>query len=253
MKIAILQRVIPGYRRALFKELSSNEFNEIKLFIGDDIPNSKVKNSKDLSGINFVKSKTSFINLKKRVLVWHTDLITNLVFFKPDVIICEGESHFLGYLQAIIYKLIYNRKVKLIHWCFISLPGENIYNNNIRHFIKAFFRNFFNGFLVYSTFSKNCLIKLGQPPEKIFVSTNVGDVVTHINKCDAIFESKEDIRNTLKIPKNHFTVLYLGTLDANKRPDIIPDIAELAKFDNINFLILGDGPQFKTIENKILN
>jgi uncharacterized protein YnzC (UPF0291/DUF896 family) len=61
LKIAITQRVIPGYRRALFKKLSETENIDFKIFIGDDVPNTKVKSSKDLSGINFTKIKTKFI------------------------------------------------------------------------------------------------------------------------------------------------------------------------------------------------
>ena len=252
MKIAILQRVIPEYRLALFRRLSINADIEFKIFIGDDVPKSKVKSSKNLSNINVVKNKTIFIDLRSRVLVWHRDLISNLKIFQPDVILCEGESHFIGYVQAIIYKIFVNRKVKLIHWCFISLPGESLRKNNFRFYLKGAFRNFFSGFLVYSSFSKKCLLELGQPSEKIFVSTNVGDVATHMKKYDSIEESKKEIRNKLNLRCNGCTVLYLGTLDANKRPEIISEIANLAKADSINFLVLGEGPQFKKMEETIL-
>lgn len=241
MKIAILQRVIPGYRRSLFKSLSNNENHTVKIFIGEDVPNSKVKNNPDLNGINFKKCKTLFFKINKRTLVYHFDLIKNLIEYKPDVIICEGESHFIGYLQAFYYKMFYNKHVKLIHWCFISLPGEDVNNKNIRSYIKSYFRKRFDGFLVYSNYSKNCLLNYGIKESKVHVSVNVGDVVNHMLKSDLITEPKNIIKQKL-FSNTNYNVLYLGTLDANKKPDLILEVALLAKNDKINFIILGEGP-----------
>ena len=91
--------------------------------IGEDVPNTKIKSGPDLRGINYRKLKTLFLPLNARTLQWHVGLVGELRKFNPDVILCEGESHFVGYLQAIGYKYLFNRRVALMHWCFISLPG----------------------------------------------------------------------------------------------------------------------------------
>ena len=170
-RIAILQRVCISYRIPLFAQLTATAGIVLTLFIGDDILKSKVRNTADLKDINYRKLKTRFIRLGSRVLPWHVGLICELRKFKPDVILCEGESHFIGYLQAILYRYLFNRRVTLIHWCFISLPGwSTVGGSGYRALIKRFFRRFFDAFVVYSSFSKECLLKLGQPSEKIFVS-----------------------------------------------------------------------------------
>ena len=246
IRIAILQRVCPNYRRALFKELSIHDRLEMKLFIGEDVPNSKVKNDKDLTGINLVRLQTRFINFFSRTLVFHKDLVSKLKAYNPDVILCEGESHFLGYVQAIYYRIVYNKRVALMHWCFISLPGESVNRLSFRNLIKKYFRNFFDAFVVYSKYSKDCLIELGQPSDKIFIATNVGDVKKHLLAADSIKESPCEARRKLNLPER-FTVLYLGTLDENKHPDLILDIARKSNPELFNFLIIGSGPLINSL------
>lgn len=250
IRLAVLQRVIPSYRVGLFTELTQQPEMDVKLFIGEDVPNSKVKSSKDISTINYGKSKTRFFRIGSRTLVWHSNLISQLREFAPDAILCEGESHILGYIQAMIYKLIYNRKVGLIHWCFTSLPGDPIKSLSINFYIKKFFRNFFNAFLSYSTFSRSSLVALGVDEKKIFVATNVGNVKDSLAKANTIQESKEVLRQQLGL-RQAFTVLYLGTMDANKRPELLIEIAAREDAKDINFLLLGSGPELSSLQNRV--
>jgi glycosyltransferase involved in cell wall biosynthesis len=214
---------------------------EVRLFIGDDIPMSKVKNASDLKQIPYRRLKTRFIHLGRHLFPWHSGLVKELQEFNPDVILCEGESHFIGYIQAIIYRLLFNRRVALMHWCFISLPGwPSVGGRGFRARVKAFFRNFFDAFVVYSSFSKECLLKLGQPSEKIFVATNVCDTHRFIEKSDAMTESVSDARKKLHLPER-FTVLYIGELDAEKRPDVMLYLAQSCDREKFSFVLLGSG------------
>jgi glycosyltransferase involved in cell wall biosynthesis len=242
LKIAVLQRVCPNYRVPLFTQLTSSAGIEMTLVIGEDIPDSKVKNSRNLHGINYRKLKTRFLRLGRRVLPWHVGLIRELAELDPDVILCEGESHFLGYLQAIWYRCFHNPKVALMHWCFISLPGWPAVGGwGHRAWIKRFFRRFFDAFVLYSSFSKDCLIQLGQPSEKLFVATNVCDTRRFIELSTSIRESACEARAKLGLP-DCFTVLYLGELDANKRPHIMLDLAKQCDAEKFTFVLLGSGP-----------
>jgi glycosyltransferase involved in cell wall biosynthesis len=250
LRLAILQRVCTGYRTALFANLSSETDIDMKLYIGEDIPNSKVKSFSDLKGIKFQRMDTRFIKFGKRILPWHVGLVKELQLFNPDVILCEGESHFLGYLQAIFYRYLCNKRVALIHWCFISLPGEPLGGRGLRSLVKGFFRRFFDAFLTYSSYSKECLLKLGQPTEKVFVSTNVGDTRQFIARSDALTESTSEARKKLKLP-DRFTVLYLGTLEKNKRPDVMLDLAKETDDRKYNFVLAGSGALFEELNSRV--
>lgn len=249
LRIAILQRVCPNYRIALFSQFSEKQDIDFQLFIGDDIPCSKVKSAIDLSSIKHTKLRTRFLKIGRRVFPWHVNLVDELRRFAPDVILCEGESHFLGYLQAICYKIIFNNDVKLMHWCFISLPGESHRLNSLTFKIKSFFRMFFDAFVVYSSYSKQRLIELGHPEEKIFVATNVGDVQKFLNMSAVLTESKSEARLKLKLLER-FTVLYSGTLDDNKRPDMLLDLADVCDSNKFNFVLLGNGVLLDTLQRR---
>lgn len=247
MRVAILQRVCPSYRVPLFENLSQNSNITFKLFIGRDLPHSKVKNSNDLSKIKHNKLKSIFFKIRGHYFPIHLNLIKNLFIFKPDIIICEGESNFINYLQAFIYKFLFKPKIKLVHWCFISLPGESIENKRFIYFLKSITRKYFDAFLVYSNFSRNKLLELNKKTiDKIYVATNVGNTNHFLKLSESIKEHKSILRKKLNI-RDSFTVLYLGTLDRNKRPDILINLASIGELEAINFLFLGNGELYNEL------
>ena len=251
LRLAILQRVCPDYRTPLFSKLTNASDVEAILFIGEDIPNSKVKNSQDLADVKFQKLRTRFITLGTRILPWQVGLVNELRKFRPDIILCEGESHFLGYVQAIYYKCVFSRRTALIHWCFISLPGWSpVGGSGFRALVKRFFRKFFDAFVVYSSYSKECLVKLDQPSEKVFVATNVGDVERFIRISDSITESVSEARSKIGLP-DRFTILYVGTLDEIKRPRMMLDLAREFDRESYNFVLVGTGPLLTELQERV--
>ena len=240
LRLAVLQRVCPDYRVALFAGLAAAENVELRLFIGGDIPQSKVRSARDLGGVPVTRLRTRFVRFGRRVLPLHIGLIDELRKFRPAVILCEGESHLLGYLQAIYYRTRYAQGTALVHWCFITLPGEPRTRRRAVAAIKSYFRRYFDAFLVYSSFSKDSLTDLGEDPKKVFVATNVGDVGRYVRLSDAIGETQSEARRKLGLPER-FTALYVGTLSPNKRPDLLIDLAAHSGEDRYTFVIAGDG------------
>ena len=109
------------------------------LFVGRDIPGTKVKGVTDCGGGAVVKLETRFIRIGARVLPVHVGLVQQLRKFGPPVILCEGESHFIGYLQAIYYRSRYDRSAALIHWCYIELPGRSRKKGWLAAEVKAYY------------------------------------------------------------------------------------------------------------------
>lgn len=237
----MLQRVCPSYRIPVFASLCQKPGLDTTLLIGEADPRGKAKNAPDLSEVNHRKLKTRFLRFRGRVLTWHSGLLRTLRTLRPDVILCEGESHFLGYLKAICYQKLFDSQVALIHWSFVSLPGEDTSKLTLGKRLKAFFRQFFDAFVLYSSFSKDRLLELGVSDECAFVATNVGHVKRQLALADSTSESTGDAQVRLGLPQR-FTVLFLGTLDANKRPEILLDLAGMPGTDHFNYLLLGTGP-----------
>ena len=109
-RIAVLQRICASYRVDLFSALGKVENVDFKLFIGRDIPGTKVKGVSGSPGVNAKELETKFVKLGRKIFPIHLGLVRELKKFRPTVVLCEGESHFLGYLQAIYYQLRYDRR-----------------------------------------------------------------------------------------------------------------------------------------------
>ena len=174
------------------------------------------------------------------MLPFHVGLVQQLRKFGPTVILCEGESHLIGHLQAIYYRSRYDRSAALIHWCYIELPGRSRKEGWLAAAVNAYFRKYFSAFLVYSSFSKERLVERGEDPRKVFVATNVGDVEKYLAQSDAIKKTKAELRTALGLPEG-FTVLYVGTLSENKRPEILLDVAQHVREDAYSFVLVGAG------------
>ena len=173
-KIAVLQRVCPGYRLPLFQALSKSDEYQFRFFIGADLPDSKVKSAKNIQGIDVARLATRFFSLMGGApIVIHSDLFRELAAFSPDVIITEGESNLFSMLVALYYSRL--RGVPIVHWSLGGLPGD-VPKSGFRKAVRNGIRRRFDAFIVYSSFGKQCLLEDGMAAEKIFVAVNVPDI-----------------------------------------------------------------------------
>ncbi len=245
VKIVILQRVSTCYRTPLFRELTKKLSDNFCLFVGESFADEKAKNCKDLSGINLELHKTKRIRIGTHNFYIHKKLIRNLYKNKPDVIICEGESSFLSYLKAILYRLL-NPNTKLIHWSLGALPGVKD-NNSLPRLLILMLKKSFDGYLVYSSYGKKRLIKQGIAENKIFISVNVSDTAYHLNSYKN--SQQKAININYKFNPNKKYVLFVGAIVKAKNLEFLLDVAETLK-DNtdIIFIIVGDGDQKSHLE-----
>ncbi len=250
LRMAVLQRVCPDYRVALFSALAAAQNVEMRLFIGEDIPHSKVRSARDLDGVPVTRLRTKLVRFGRRIFPLHIGLIDELRKFGPAVILCEGESHFLGYLQAIYYRARYARATALIHWCFITLPGKSLAKRGALAAVKAHFRKHFDAFLVYSSFGKDRLMELGEDPHKVFVATNVGDVERYVRLSSGLEATPAEARRKLGLP-DRFTILYVGTLSRNKRPDLVLELAARRGEERYSFVLAGDGELLEHLRSRV--
>lgn len=249
LRIAILQRVCPTYRVDLFRKINASSSLSVRLFIGEDLPYSKVVSAKNISDLDVVKLNTKVFYLYRRLLVEHIGLLKALKEYKPDVIIAEGESNFLSLLKSLFYKKLAD-SVGLIHWSLGGLPGNYSNQNKIQNLIVTWLRKKFDAYITYSTFGKNFLINQGIDPQKIFVAVNVADVSRNFFLAANLNSSQEETRKKLQIP-NKFTVLFVGALEKNKRVDVLLRCAELLEADAFNIVIVGKGSEFESLKNDI--
>lgn len=239
-RIAVLQRVCPSYRLPLFQALSKSNEYKFRFFIGDDLPNSKVKSAKNIEGIDVARLATRFVALGSGApAVIHSDLFSALAAFSPDVIITEGESNLFSMLVALCYSRL--RGVPVIHWSLGGLPGD-VPKSGFRKAVRNGIRRRFDAYIVYSSFGKRSLLEDGMLAEKIFVAVNVPDISRLLERAAQSDVTKAMARERLGMPER-FTVLYVGSMDTRcKRLDLLVDIAKRMDFSNCTVVGVGDGP-----------
>lgn len=251
-KVIILQRVIPGYRVAVFREITANREFDISLIIGDSLKEFKAKNANDLTGVRNLCLPATAINIFGRVMAQHKGLIKTLKNARPDVIICEAESHFLGYVSAILYKIIHANNIKLIMWCFYALPGIEKERTPLHAFIKKVGREFFDGFISYSSFGKNALLSKGFRRDKITVAVNVCDTGHFLSLDAELHIEKASAKRAIGVDEK-FVVSYVGTLDEVKRPDLLLHISKHLDINDFHFFIIGSGPMEDALAYQVKN
>lgn len=250
MKVLILQRVIPSYRVALFRLLSKEGTYKLKFIIGENSVKLKAKNSDDLSGINFVKLRSYVLIVLGRPFVFHAKLLQTIISEKPSVIICEAESHFLGYLTAVFYKIFLNKDVSLIKWCFYALPGVNKERSAFHGWIKSLTRKYFDSFLSYTTYGMNHLVHNGVDRGSVVVAVNVCDTDKFLSLNDS-YKIRKDQAKEMIGHEGKFIVSYIGTIQEAKNPDVVVELAARLQDCNIVFMIVGSGPYMNQVQKKI--
>lgn len=237
--LAIIQRVCAPYRVHLFEILGRMPGVQLRLFVGQDIHGTKVRNTTDFKGLDVVQLPTRQWEFGSRLWVHHPTLQKRLEEFQPDAILCEGESNFLNAIQAITFRRRHPL-VGMVHWSLGGLPGGNQALPGVRGVARRLFRRQFDSFVVYSSYGQRVLQDQGFPVENIFVATNVSDTTYHLRQAEAINLSKSEARVRLGLP-DKFTVLYVGSLGSNKRLDVLIEAASRLRAEEINVVICGGG------------
>ena len=249
-EVVVLQRFIPPYRVAVFEEIANIADFNVTYVIGENIEGVKAGNAENLFTLNVIKLKSKGLNIFGRTLVWHFGLLKTLLKLKPKVIVCEAESHFLGYLTAMTYKMLLLGRPRLLLWCFYILPGRENERGPIEITVRKIVRSFFCSFISYAEIGKTYLIKQGIDPSSIHVAHNVCDTKKFLDKSDSLKLTKRDAKFKLHL-EDRFVVSFIGTLDSVKRPDLITELARTIRNDNIHFLIIGEGPLRKQLEYEV--
>ena len=248
-RILVLQRTIPRYREALFSRLCGSNDNEVTLVISKNASGVKAKNDFNDTLISTIKLATYSIKILGRRFWYQKGLLDVLVAEKPSIIVCEAESHFLGFWTAILYKIIFNRKVHLVQWCYYRLPGVDDERSWLHAFVKRMARSKISHFISYTTHGKRYLNSKGVLPECVSVAVNVCDTAYWSSKFAKLEESNPRVERAYGI--DPFKVVYAGTLVAEKHPMLMLELADKMCRANCEFIIAGSGELEEELRRRI--
>jgi glycosyltransferase involved in cell wall biosynthesis len=225
-RLALQQRVLPGYRVPFFDLLAGSCENGMSLFAGLPRPIEMISSGK--TQIAELRQADNLHLFGGAFYLCHQKgLINWLEDWNPDSLIVEANPRNISTSSAV--KWIHTRGRKTVGW---GLGAPRV--NGLRKQGWFSFLSQFDTLIAYSQRGAQEYAALGFPREKIFVAHNsVSSAPTF------------DLRpSTFNLPP---TILFVGRLQARKRIDsLLRACAEMESKPRL--VIVGDGPERAALE-----
>jgi len=236
--LTIIQPFITHYREDFFLNLSKKiPFNLLCVHKPQSIESFKQSNIVYFTWLNSFK-------------------IGPMIFFNPfNSIICKNEIIVLTanpqwvsfYILLIIKKII---RKKIILWTH-GISVKNGFNSNkLRDRIKLFFYNMADGIFLYTEKELDILAPFIKT--KMFYLNNTLNVDKISNHKSLIKKSTFNLKKEYRINSSR-VVLYCARFIKDRRPDLLLELIEMMKEEDVSFIIIGGGeykPDFSSF-NKV--
>ncbi len=242
MKLAVVYRVVQGWRKPVFSRLAENK--EFNLYYGCDFKETKVVSAPGPFEFSSKKMFSFPLGVKRKsgnmLVPFSPFLFFDLIKFKPDVVLCEGASNFINNISIFIYCKLF--KKKMIQWGLGEIRGRK----------KSRIRKVFDRFIVpiekradaivsYSTEGSKYYKKIGIPDEKIFVAVNVVDTDSRMIEIENFDRRRQPVSPCKET--SPFKVVFVGALEVNKNIEMLINAFECfsQKISDVELHIIGGG------------
>lgn len=242
-KIAIIQNIVPIYRKGFYDKILANKNYKITIFCNDKIPFLNVLSVHNLYSDN-VNLINFYSNNKYKIL------IQKLPFFnlknQYDILIFDGNPrHLTQVIFATILRMLGKRVV-------ISSSAHSRRNHSVSIFIRQIWWKIFKYFMLYNEKDISILEEAGFK-KKVLLSLNNGLDQEEINAIKSKWnqESLSKWKGKNKLT-NRIVLLTVGRLNRGKYEIMLSVLPELVKeYPQILWCIIGDGDGKMMIEEEI--
>ncbi len=222
-KLAIQQRVLPGYRVPFFNLLAESCAGGLSLFAGKARPEEMITDGSRSLKTNYQAAENVHLFRDSFYLCYQRGLTRWLEHWNPDALIVEANPRYLATPFAVRWARA--RGKKILGWG-LGAPRKN--------FFWAGFARQFDGLIAYSARGAEEYAALGFPKERIFVARNA----VSPKPTEAPKRPKRDAPPTL---------LFVGRLQERKRVDSL--LRACSKLESRpRLLIVGEGPDRARLE-----
>lgn len=244
--IAIVHNIIAPYRMELFERLAQLScFRLTVLFCAQTETNRHWKVPKELRFRHCVL-RGIHLHTNRSDIHFNPALWTELSNFRPDLIVSSGFS--LPTLITLAYA--YAHRIPLVVW----LGGTLLSEKSISSAKKAF-RKFIvqrsQGFLVYGLETRDYLISLGAPDDRIWIAGNATfDVKQYHSKSLTFRVKKSKICKERRLPPN--LILAVGQLIERKNYELLIRAFHSIhdQFPDWGLIVVGTGPLYRVLRNR---
>jgi glycosyltransferase involved in cell wall biosynthesis len=229
-RLAVQQRVLPGYRVPFFDLLAESCVGGMSLFAGLARPEESIASARELRIANYAPARNVHLFHNSFYLCYQQGIVDWLKNWNPDSLIVEANPRYLSTPFAV--RWMRARRKKIIGW---GLGAPRVSTRSIKRGFWLSFVNQFDALISYSQRGADEYAALGFPREKIFVAYNSMSPAPTF-----------DLQSfTLKVQP---VILFVGRLQSRKRIDSL--LRACAELDSLpRLIIVGDGPERARLES----
>jgi glycosyltransferase involved in cell wall biosynthesis len=230
-RLALLQRVLPSYRKEFFEALAVRCNRGLHLLAGQPRPSESIHTAGSLDGIELTMTRNLHLSQGKSYLCWQTGVKRWLSEGVPDALIVEANPRYLSTPLAV--RWMHSRQRPVIGWG-LGAPGSGG-----RSGLRARFIHQFDTLITYSQTGADQYGRLGFPQEKIFVAPN----------AVALRPAWQLPIRPLQIDEKP-VLLFVGRLQPRKKVNnLILACEHLPQRLKPRLVVIGDGPSRGDLEN----
>jgi glycosyltransferase involved in cell wall biosynthesis len=229
-RLAVQQRVLPGYRVSFFDLLASACEGDMSLFTGLPRSSEGITTADKLQITKYCLGKNIHLFSGHLYLCYQRGLTDWLKQWDPDALIVEANPRYLSTPSAVRWMRQRNRPV--IGWGLGSPPIRGYLQQR-----RASFINQFDAMIAYSRRGAEEYAALGFPREKIFVAYN-----------SVSAPPKEPVPARPRTVDRGPCILFVGRLQERKRIDLLLRACALLG-SKVRLVIVGDGPERQALES----
>ncbi len=229
IRLAIQQRVIPGYRAPFLQLLSKQPEIELGVIAGAPQPEEMISIVDHLTGIDFEFTQNIHLLKGKFYLCLQPQFLGWVKNWQPDVLIVEANPRYLS--TPSVMRWMKNQQKPVIGWG-LGVPQYTGAFSFLRNYSRTQFLGSLTNIISYSQKGAQQYTQAGFKPNQVFVAKNA-IVPAPIGKPPIRKAWQED---------NKPILLYVGRLQPRKRLDtLIKTCSQLPKKLQPQLWIVGNG------------
>lgn len=242
--VAVFYPYIAHYRQPVFEKLL--QCRELRFHIySDDTSNlAELKTCEQEFSGHWTKVKNYWLGGG----LFQPAIIKNALWGKEQTVIYLGNMWYVStWVAAVIARLVGKKVLMWTH-------GVRRLERGVQGFLRRLFYRLADGLLLYGDKAKRLLAESGYPQEKMHVIYNSLDY-EHQKKIasEITNQSRNSLRSSLFSKSELPILLTLGRMVKRINYPLLLEAAKKLRDDDypVNILILGDGPERKTVENLV--
>ncbi|HRQ33004.1 MAG TPA: glycosyltransferase [Anaerolineales bacterium] len=227
-RLALQQRVLPGYRAPFFDLLAAACDGGMSLFTGAPRANEGIATTDRLQVANYQIGKNIHLFGGAFYLCYQQGLANWLKAWNPDALIVEANPRYLS--TPAVVNWMRKRDQPVIGWGLGAPPASGFREKRRVNFLRQF-----DALIAYSQHGADEYADLGFPLDRIFTAHN------------SILPSP-----TWELPSRPSTfnlqpvILFVGRLQFRKNVDLL--LGACAEIQNVRLIVVGDGPERESFE-----